>query len=47
MTRKEVCGADAITTFNRTDFGITYGVPDFGFRPEVTLRIQVEADIAS
>jgi polyisoprenoid-binding protein YceI len=46
MTKKEVCGADAVGTFSRYDFGITYG-QNFGFKPEVTLRIQVEAPIAS
>src|SRR5262249_49935860 len=30
MSKKEVCGADATTTFNRYDFGITYG-DSFGF----------------
>ncbi|HEV7717248.1 MAG TPA: YceI family protein [Steroidobacteraceae bacterium] len=45
MTKKEVCGADAVGTFSRYDFGITYG-QNFGFKPEVTLRIQVEAGIA-
>jgi polyisoprenoid-binding protein YceI len=46
MTKKEVCGADASGTFSRYDFGITYG-QNFGFKPDVTLRIQVEAGIAS
>jgi polyisoprenoid-binding protein YceI len=46
MTKKEVCGADAVGTFSRYDYGITYG-QNFGFKPEVTLRIQVEAGIAS
>ena len=42
LTKKAVCGADAIGTFNRADFGVNSGV-QFGFRQEVTLRIQVEA----
>ena len=46
MTKKEVCGADASATINRSDFGITYGA-NFGFKPEVKLLIQVEAGIAS
>ena len=41
-TGKEVCGADAIANFNRFDFGIVYGQP--AFKPEVTLRISVEAN---
>lgn len=42
MTKKEVCGADASTTINREDFGISYG-KQFGFKMEVLLRISVEA----
>ena len=38
----EDCGADAIGTFNRDDFGIDYGKA-YGFKMGVTLRIQVEA----
>ena len=41
MTKKEVCGADALTTFNRKDFGVGYGEA-YGFKMDVTLRIQVE-----
>ena len=42
MTKKEACGADAIATFNREDFGVSYG-KNFGFKMDVTLRITVEA----
>jgi polyisoprenoid-binding protein YceI len=42
MTNKEVCGADASATFNRSDFGISFG-REMGFRQEVKLAIQVEA----
>jgi polyisoprenoid-binding protein YceI len=42
LPRQQVCGADASATFNRPDFGITVG-QKYGFRMEVTLRIQVEA----
>jgi polyisoprenoid-binding protein YceI len=41
MLKKEVCGTDAIATFNRDDFGINYG-KDYGFTMPVTLRIQAE-----
>lgn len=41
MLKKEVCGADALATFNRKDFGIAYGEA-YGFKMDVTLRIQVE-----
>jgi polyisoprenoid-binding protein YceI len=46
MTKKEVCGAEASGTFNRFDFGVTYG-DNFGFKPEVKLEIEVEASPAS
>lgn len=38
----EVCGADAVGTFNRGDFGVDYGLK-MGFKPDVKLAIQVEA----
>jgi polyisoprenoid-binding protein YceI len=42
ILKREVCGADALGTFNRADFGVNTGL-QYGFRQEVTLRIQVEA----
>lgn len=39
--RKRGCGADATTTFRRSDFGLNNGVPFVG--DEVRLHIQVEA----
>jgi len=42
IVKREVCGADATGTFNRADFGITVGKL-YGFKMDVTLRIQVEA----
>ncbi len=42
MSKKETCGADALATFKRSDFGIDYGAA-YGFKQEVTLRISVEA----
>jgi polyisoprenoid-binding protein YceI len=42
MTHKEVCGADATATFNRADYGISFG-QNFGFKMLVKLAIQVEA----
>jgi polyisoprenoid-binding protein YceI len=42
LIKREVCGADAIGTFNRAEFGITVG-RKYGFNMDVTLRIQVEA----
>ena len=46
MTKKEVCGADASGSFNRSDFGISYG-DKYGFNMQVKLAIQVEAIRAS
>jgi polyisoprenoid-binding protein YceI len=42
MTKKDVCGADASATFNRKDYGLSYG-ESYGFKMEVQLAIQVEA----
>jgi polyisoprenoid-binding protein YceI len=42
MLKKEVCGADATGSFNRSDFGVSYGA-QYGFNQNVLLRIQVEA----
>ena len=39
--RKRGCGADATTSFRRSDFGLSNGVPFVG--DEVRLRIQIEA----
>jgi polyisoprenoid-binding protein YceI len=44
MKKKEFCGADATATFNRDDFGVSYGKA-FGFKMDVTLDIQVETDV--
>jgi polyisoprenoid-binding protein YceI len=41
MLKREVCGADASATFQRSDYGVTFGLPRFS--PEVKLAIQVEA----
>jgi polyisoprenoid-binding protein YceI len=45
MFKRDWCGADAVTTINRADFGIDAG-KDWGFKMEVVLRIQVEAVLA-
>jgi polyisoprenoid-binding protein YceI len=41
MLKKEVCGADASATINRSDFGVSFG-DKYGFKQEVKLQIQVE-----
>ncbi len=41
MLKREVCGADASAQFQRSDYGINFGLPRFS--PEVKLAIQVEA----
>ena len=45
LYKRDWCGADAITTLNRADFGIDAG-RDYGFKMDVVLRIQVEAVLA-
>ena len=42
LYKREVCGADALGTLNRDDFGVDGGKA-YGFKMAVTLRIQVEA----
>jgi polyisoprenoid-binding protein YceI len=42
MLKKEVCGADASTSINRSDFGVSYG-DKYGFKQDVKLQIQIEA----
>jgi polyisoprenoid-binding protein YceI len=42
MLKRELCGADALGTLNRDEFGIGAG-KDWGFKMDVTLRIQIEA----
>ena len=41
MKKKEVCGADAVGTISRDEFGVGWGKA-FGFKMEVKLAIQVE-----
>ncbi len=45
MLKRDWCGADAVTTINRADFGIDAG-RDWGFKMDVEIRIQVEAVLA-
>ena len=40
-TKEAVCGADASTAFDRSDFGVSFG-KQYGFKQEVKLQIQVE-----
>lgn len=42
MTKKETCGADASASFNRKDYGLSFGEA-YGFKMLVKLQIQVEA----
>jgi len=42
LFKRELCGADAFGSFKRSDFGMEYG-KEYGFKPDVTLRIQIEA----
>ena len=45
MTKKEVCGADATASFDRSEFGINYG-DSYGFKMATKLEIQVEGSPA-
>jgi len=42
LYKRELCGADAVGTFDRSKFGLDAG-KDYGFDMSVALRIQVEA----
>ncbi|HEX4389326.1 MAG TPA: YceI family protein [Steroidobacteraceae bacterium] len=44
--KKEHCGADAVGSFNRADYGISYG-DKYNFKMDMKLAIQVEAVRAS
>lgn len=43
--KTEFCGADAVATINREDFGVSWG-KNLGFKMETRLAIQVEANPA-
>lgn len=45
MAKKEVCGADASASFDRSEFGINFG-DKYGFKMAVKLQIQVEGSPA-
>jgi polyisoprenoid-binding protein YceI len=45
MSKKQVCGADASATLDRSDFGVDYGKA-YGFAQWVKLQIQVEGSPA-
>jgi polyisoprenoid-binding protein YceI len=42
MLKRDYCGADALAVINREEFGMPSG-KDYGFKMDVTLRIQIEA----
>ncbi len=42
MLKREVCGGDFETTFDRTAFGVDYGI-QYGFSKDIKVIIQVEA----
>ena len=42
LLKREWCGADALGRIDRGRFGLDYA-PQWGFKPDVVLRIQVEA----
>lgn len=42
LLRKEECGADASAEIDRREFGINYGIKEWGMQPWVRIAIQVE-----
>jgi len=42
MMKKEVCGADAVTTIDRADYGVDFGKA-YGFKMDTKVLISVEA----
>jgi len=42
IEKRDYCGADAVATFKRDEFGLPIG-KEYGFSMDVNLRIQVEA----
>lgn len=42
LLKRDLCGADAVGSFNREDYGLG-AFKDWGFKMDVLLRIQVEA----
>jgi polyisoprenoid-binding protein YceI len=46
MSHKEVCGADASASFDRSDYGVNFGQA-YGFKMWVKLEIQVEGSPAA
>jgi polyisoprenoid-binding protein YceI len=42
MLKRDLCGADAVGTFQRDQFGLAVG-KEYGFKMDVHLRIQMEA----
>lgn len=45
MSKKEVCGADASATIDRSEYGVNFG-DKYGFKMAVKLQIQVEGSPA-
>jgi polyisoprenoid-binding protein YceI len=45
MSKQEFCGADAVGTINREEFGVSFGKA-MGFQMETRLAIQIEANVA-
>lgn len=42
LNKRDLCGADALGSFQRDEFGLAAG-KDYGFKMDVSLRIQIEA----
>lgn len=42
LYKRQVCGVNALASFNRADFGVNVNL-ELGFKPEIKLAIQAEA----
>ena len=43
MLKREVCGGDFETTIKRSQWGMSYGIADYGLPDNIRLLIQIEA----
>lgn len=44
MSKKEMCGFDAITTIKRSDFGVNYALPGVGDEMKILLNVEAYKD---
>jgi polyisoprenoid-binding protein YceI len=44
MSKKEMCGFDAVATIRRSDFGVSYGLPAIGDEMKILLNVEAYKD---